>query len=298
MLSPRPPPLVHKARALESLAGCEIVDVIRCRKRALEFCVHDLPVFCPLDDIQARTERVLGDVNFVDKKYTSFVRQLGYTGPGWQHRVLTEWLLYAGVITWEDVTHTLTATGRIPANILAEPLRRMEEAWQGDRDRAKFSVNSLIGLWAIDDAFSYRHSSSSHESDAPQGLHHRDTFYFEGGSVCDFVSVTRLTSNTSCRPLSDLCLCTEAVRVGQILLELRRVRATPCECKTDSVLYIPLKRTKPQLASLRFRDLNSLRDAGDNMRPLDQHGMLRPIPSDEPVFRVSQATERDLMRSH
>ena len=49
--SPRPPPLVHRQRALQTIAGLEIADVVRCRKNALEYNVHPLPVFCPLDAV-------------------------------------------------------------------------------------------------------------------------------------------------------------------------------------------------------------------------------------------------------
>ncbi len=102
VLSPRPPPLVHRVRAVKSLTGMVIADVKRCRKRALEFNVHPIPVFSPLDDIQVRTEPVLGDLNFVTKKYSNLVKQLGYTGTGWQHRVQTEFLMYMKVLSWED----------------------------------------------------------------------------------------------------------------------------------------------------------------------------------------------------
>ena len=52
-VSPRPPPLVYRVRALpESLEGFEIADVVRCRKRALELCAHPLPMFCALDQIR------------------------------------------------------------------------------------------------------------------------------------------------------------------------------------------------------------------------------------------------------
>ena len=97
--SPRPPPLVYRAKQVpEEFPGFMIADVRRCRKNALEYCTHPLPVFCPLDDVKRRTEPALGDLNFVTTKYKSFVSQLGYAGVGWQHRVQTEWLLHAGVI--------------------------------------------------------------------------------------------------------------------------------------------------------------------------------------------------------
>ena len=38
--SKRPPPLVWKAKDCPNVLGCEIADVRRCRKRALEFNVH------------------------------------------------------------------------------------------------------------------------------------------------------------------------------------------------------------------------------------------------------------------
>ena len=96
-----PPPLVWKAKECPDVLGCEIADVRRCRKRALEFNVHPIPVVCALDVVRERVGPTLGDLNFLTKKAKSFVLQLGYTGPGWQHRVLTEWLLHTGVISWE-----------------------------------------------------------------------------------------------------------------------------------------------------------------------------------------------------
>ena len=96
-----------------------------------------------------RTKPGLGDLNFVNKtvpKNRAFASFLGYAGPGWQHRVQTEWLLHTGVITWEDVKHTLTATAHLPAGLLTEPLEQMERAWDDDEVLAKLSVNSLIGL--------------------------------------------------------------------------------------------------------------------------------------------------------
>ena len=104
VMSERPPPLIHKQKQVgETLDGLYIVDVRRCRKRALEFNVHEVPVFSPLDDVQRMTDYALGDINFVTLPATDCVKQFGYTGPGWQHRAQTEWLLYAGVIGWVDI---------------------------------------------------------------------------------------------------------------------------------------------------------------------------------------------------
>ena len=52
-----------------------ILDVRRCRKRALEFCADDLPVFSPLDSVVEVNDFQLGDFVFVDAPYSTFIRQ-------------------------------------------------------------------------------------------------------------------------------------------------------------------------------------------------------------------------------
>jgi hypothetical protein len=294
--SERPPPLVAKLKNATKVDEMEIVDVIRCRRSALLHNTHALPVFCPLDDIKERTEPTLGDLNFVTKpagKKTQFAGDLGYTGPGWQHRVQTEWLLHTGVIAWEDVSHTLTATAHLPAGLLAEPLEKMEHAWNGDATLGKLSVNSLIGLWCIDEATSLKVRTSTREDDAPRDGCLTSTFHYEGGYVYDFMTRTPLVTNASCRPLHDLCMCTEAVRVGQILLALRISEAVPYEVKTDSVLFKPKKRRPVTLDQLTFRDLGTLYTSAYPLaRPKVQ---LSAIPSMDRPFRQNKAVERDLL---
>ncbi len=73
VLRPRPPPLVYKLREAKCLTGMEIADVKRSRKRALEFNVHPLPVFCPLDDMKAIVEPILADLTFVTKKHLPLI---------------------------------------------------------------------------------------------------------------------------------------------------------------------------------------------------------------------------------
>ncbi len=275
VLSPRPPPLVWKAKVGEDHIGCRIADVRRCRKRALEYPV---PVFSPLDDIQ-ETGTTLGDVVFCSKApKSSCVTMLGYTGPGWMHRCQAEFLLHHGVITWADLPWKLTASGSLPADIFRKPLRQMEEAW-GEAGLAKQAINSMIGLWCLDEAFSYRLLSSDEPGDVPEGAFKRIT-QFEGGAVTDNIAKTRLASTTSMRPLHDLCMCTEAVRVGQMIYALKRQRSTSYEFKTDSVLFRPLKRARTEaLETLRFRDLD-LRDRFEpcrGERRLDDYHTLTPL---------------------
>ncbi len=161
-------------------------------------------------------------------------------------------------------------------------------------------MNSLIGLWAIDQAFSHALRSSTCETDAPVGSL-KQTFHYEGGSTFDFITSTRLLGSSSCRPLHDLCMCTEAVRMGQMCYDLKQSRAVIYEMKTDSVLYKPLKKTGTRLAGLALRDLDTLRDKHEpapKMRRLNQHCLMTAISADDVVYRVQVATESDPLKSN
>ena len=112
--SARSPALVYHYEDVLDPEACQIADIIRCRKCALSFSEHDLPVLCIYDDIQKRTALELGDLNFVTRPAGCFKELLGHTGPGWQHRVQTEFLMEERVLKWGDISHMLTATGRLP----------------------------------------------------------------------------------------------------------------------------------------------------------------------------------------
>ena len=293
VLSERPPPLVHKAREVESAAGLTIADVKRCRKRALEHNAHDVPIFSPLDDVQKVSDYTLGDINFVTCPARDCVAQLGYCGPGWQHRTQTEWLLYTGTITWADIPWKLTARGRLPKDVFARPLQIMESAWEDGL--GKQAINSMIGLWCRDEVYSYKLTTSNHPDDVlPNSL--RRTMHYDGGFVIDYITKTRIVSTTSLRPLHDLCMCTEAVRVGQMLYCLRKSRAPVYEIKTDSVLY-RLSRSRDVLDPMTFEDVARVREVfeGPNQRRLNQYHTPAAQTSKEKVFRVQNAVEKDLM---
>ena len=66
IIGKRLPILIYKNSYQERSNDNHIVDIIRCRKRVLEFSAHELFIFCILDDIQP-CEHVLGYFNFVAK---------------------------------------------------------------------------------------------------------------------------------------------------------------------------------------------------------------------------------------
>jgi hypothetical protein len=89
----------------------------------------------------------------------------------WQDREQTEFFLYHGVISWDDISNTLNSTARYPADLLAAPLLEMEAAWAASA-HAQLAVNRarlfrLLSKWNESD--NLRWSSSSRDSDAPAG---------------------------------------------------------------------------------------------------------------------------------
>ena len=97
------------------------------------------------------------------KAPTNPVWQLGYTGPGWQHRVLTEHLLHYGVIAWPDVSHSFTATGRLPAGLFARPLQAMSQAWRAVEADEEAAARRNARRRDVPQA---QHDASGHPSDA------------------------------------------------------------------------------------------------------------------------------------
>jgi hypothetical protein len=174
----------------------------------------------------------------------------------------------------------------------------MEAAWEGS-PLDKLSVNSLIGLLSVDEARSYKLRLSRHDSDAPAGAVKQVFHYGPAGehTIFDFITADTLVST---RPLHDLALCSEAVRIGQMLYVLQQSRAVAYECKTDSCLFRPQKRRKVELSSLRFRHLHELRERyepAEKMRRLVAHCAMTPNASHEPVFRCAAAEDKDRMHT-
>ena len=77
------------------------------------------------------------------------------------------------------------------------------------------------------------------DAGAPAGATKHIFHFGHEEKLYDFITSEALVSNTSCRPLHDLALCTEAVRVGQMLYAIR-------QCRRES---------KPPSTERRWKDL-------------------------------------------
>ena len=118
----------------------------------------------------------------------------------------------------------------------------MDAAWAGNTLKAKFAINSLIGIFSLDSQISYQHSTSSVKEDAPSGSLVSE-INLDGQRYYDFVTGISMKTSFSYRPIYDLALCSEAARMGQALYILKCCRAIPFEINTDSILFQQKKRT-------------------------------------------------------
>ena len=92
-------------------------------------------------------------------------------------------------------------------------------------------------------------------------------------------------------------MCTEAVRVGQMLYCLCKSRAPIYEIKTDSVLY-RLSRNRDVLDPMSLEDAARVREVfeGRNQRRNNQYYTpTASCTSKDKIFRVQDAVESDLM---
>ena len=120
-------------------------------------------------------------------------------------------------------------------------------------------------LWATDPQHVYHVKTSTDPCDG-LGAYAKRYVEWEGGESWDYIFASNLLVNTSMRPIHDQIMCTEHVRISQLLFCLKALKVLPrhIKCiKTDCVVIQgPIKKRKKDLeslAELTFEELPRLR---------------------------------------
>ena len=184
----------------------------------------------------------------------------------------------------------------------------MEQAWD-DKTLAKYSINSMIGLWARDSTHLY-HAKTSNDAFDGRGSHmRRQVEYGEGQTICDHIFATRVWKNSSLRPIHDQIIHTEATRMAQVYFILSSL-GIPQRCikdvKTDAfILQGVAKKRKAfveNIANVRFKDLPNLRRKYQkvtyNQTFLNAGTNVKSCSSDERVFRFSEDKLKQLQGTY
>ena len=102
----------------------------------------------------------LGSFNYVSARApvnaTQMVKEAPHVGPAWRTAEVCAYMLGRGIITWDDITHTIDATCELPPRYFTEALENIEELWSSiDGGLSKLSINSMIGLFSCPISYTY-----------------------------------------------------------------------------------------------------------------------------------------------
>ena len=151
-MSEPPHQQVFRINAVREDRECQNVDIIRCRRNMLCNSVYSWCVFSIWDDITPRESCDLKDFNFVTKPAPTnakeMAKQAAHTGPGWRSKEVCAFLLNIGVLTWDDISHGIDATCKLPPDYFTQTVEQIEAFWNktSEPDTQKQAINSMIGL--------------------------------------------------------------------------------------------------------------------------------------------------------
>ena len=172
------------------------------------------------------------------KTTNALIKVISFQGSEWYTLPASQWLLHTRIISLENCTHKIDASGRHPPVYLRKTLETMERAWsntEGGNAYAKNKINSMIGTFDIrsDSAWLLRSSRTEYDfkqlSNGQACLKIRTDY--EGGSSYDYVRKTKLVDNASCRPIHDLSLHSESTRMPSL-----KIWGLPKNVSTNSKL--------------------------------------------------------------
>jgi len=270
--------------------------------------VHPLPVFCALDSIVPATRGVLGDYNFLHRTrdLRSPRKLLPYWGPGWYWRAETEWMLDVGIVTWEDVRLTFTASAHIPPSFLADRLRRLDELWAASQRNArlgdkavesKHALNSMFGIWGILQHYAYRLQVADDPDDVVASAVRKTPtpgYEPEGDKYLlhDYVTRTELKSYASMRPIHQICLSQERLVMAKMayVLEHLEIPRRLLSIRNDGASIQPGRRWEAvkEVLGLSYGALTRLQDAHESLRRCVAPRLERQSSSETPVFRFKE----------
>ena len=312
-----------------SSAAHQAVDIVRSRRSALYYSPH-LPIFTPMDDMRpVDPSQDLPDLIYVDKPINprsldDLLHLLPYQGPAFYHRCAIEYCLHTKKLTWGDLRWGIRASARYPGDAVRAALDVMEDSWEGvdiqDGDKPwKRAVNNMVGTFGIRDAgVRIKTVLSFYPLAQPEGAEVRTTWDAYGvPGLFLFNRVTRVVDSGSYRPLYDLCMCTEHVRLAQAYQAIQacyepRYPLEFLNLTTDGIIWTrPRKaatanKVEELLTTTKFRHLPKLEEhiretlhqpdpkqkrlLSANLYPLSVH------EADDTVFTVQVPRENQLLR--
>ena len=121
------------------------IDVKSCRLNGIvEGNVHDIPIFCPLDEFSEPQIGIVADYSWVDlcRRIQCPLKFYIWDGPRWYDKHELEFMLETGQCKWDDIKLVFNATTHRPASDLASKLKKIKELW------LKVGASTEANFWA------------------------------------------------------------------------------------------------------------------------------------------------------
>ena len=283
VLSPSPPCMVYQNPGAKEYACRDVpvkdhlaVDVIGSRRMAL-YHATSLPVFTPLDDIRAvgPDQGELPDLVYVDKPVDvsdleSLLAALPYHGPAWYHRSAIGYCLHTFRLEWPDLRYGIASSGRVSGESVREAMDAMSDAWEGvpldgpRNDPRKRSINSMVGVWGtkpesarLSVSFSF-HSQDLNTNLKPCKERRVETGVFDMPNLMMQTVIREVLNPGSYRPLYDLCLCTEHVRLAQcrqVLKDIYKLQRLPLSFMAVTVDGLIWQKPRKNSTAEKIREI-------------------------------------------
>ena len=299
VMSPKTPQLCLFFRGPSRLRTVAI-DVCKCRRSALVNYPYPIPILSVLDEPEP-FDKSLGDYNFLTKpgptEEAAFWNQIGYTGPRWYSKLLTESLMSRGIVQESDVAWILNATSHLPVGTMKTVFEELDRACDGLPDnydverQRKYSAVALLGLL----------SRQSRESWTCDTRTTDDDVVFRGPVVTrkvpdtdltDYIWKTQLLTWRTNRALHQICLDGEHLAVAEAVdLARKHTQSGRGEERTERLLGVQVDAVH---VSMQLREYENLvREAmtvlnPDGTRKFTVQVVDRPTPSPTGVIPTTE----------
>ena len=239
-----------------------------------------------------------------------------------------EFCLHTHRLTWDDLRYGIAASGHIPGDDVRAAIDAMDAAWAGvtlnnpGDAPGKRAINSMVGLFGVKPGGVQIKGRMSYEREdiRPHGTEVMMTHDAFGapGLISTHWSV-EVRDPSSYRPLYDLCLCTEHVRIAQChhaLQAIAKIQRLPVEflaLTVDGIFWTKPRKNvtaslqKDVLVGMTLEQLPRLEDylreqlsqperQQKRLRGAELYPLICTRAAPEPVVRVEHPREKQHLR--
>jgi hypothetical protein len=287
------------------------LDTTKCRKNAVLNNKFDYPVYSALDDVKEFSKDLHGDIP-IGEYYVKTDNLIPFKGNGWYNYVMVRYAIENGIITQDNITHTMLPSLHVRADAFNKFINHVYATAQDD-EIAKFMINSWIGTLGtkVSERRSLHFTRSPTEasylySKNPKHTRVEQKVYMRGENVgtipepfIEVWTIEQIMMNDSYAPVYNQILAMEAVELHKITEILKAHGGEIVYVNTDNaVAQFPVDKYPEEalikIASKTFWDDNKkvikykieseLKSRSKNMQTIstEEYVLRRPVWNETP----------------